>query len=91
MIYKITFEDDVVEHCTAKSVLHLLKSYDNEVNDINLQNIKDVEEISEEEAKKIMVRNTEFDEDNPSEMPEQISLFDLVSGDDFALLASTEY
>lgn len=91
MIYKIEFEGGDTEWCTANDVLHLLKSYDSEVTDIIIQDIDSITEISDEEAKKTMVRNSEFDEDNPSEMPEFISLYDL-GGDvnDFTVIASNQ-
>lgn len=90
MIYKLTFEDGRIDWCTAKNELHLLKSYDADF-DLPLQEIEDLQSITDEEAKTIMVKNTEFDEDNPDEMPEQISLYDLSVGEDFAIIASTEY
>ena len=90
MIYKLSFEDGRIDWCTAKDQLHLLKSYDADY-DLPLQEIEAIAEISDEEAKAIMVRNTEFDEDNPDDMPEQLCLFDLAVGDDFEIIASTEY
>lgn len=90
MIYKLTFEDGRIDWCTAKDQLHLLKSYDNEF-DLSLQEIETLEEISDEDAKTVMVANTEFDEDNPDDMPEQMSLYDLSVGDDFSLIASSEW
>lgn len=89
MIYKITFEDGRVDYCTAKDQLHLLKSY-NEDFDLNLQELKSIEEISEEESKSILVRNTEYNEEDPDE-EEQIQLWELAVGDDFVIIASTEY
>lgn len=90
MIYKLTFEDGRIYWCTAKDQLHLLKSYDAEF-DLKIQEIEDLHEITDEDAKTIMVKNTEFDEDNPNDMPEQISLYDLSVGDEFNIIASTEY
>lgn len=90
MIYKLTFEDGRIDWCTAKNELHLLKSYDEDF-DLKLQEIQELQSITDEEAKTIMVSNTEFDEENSDEMPEQISLFDLAVGEDFAIIASTEY
>lgn len=90
MIYKLTFEDGRIDWCTAKDQLHLLKSYDAEF-DLPLQEIESIEEIEEEQAKSIMVNNTEFDEDNPDDMPQQISIWDLAAGNDFEIVASTEF
>lgn len=90
MIYKLTFEDGRIDWCIAKDQLHLLKSYDEE-NNLEIKNVKSIEEITDEEAKSIMVRNTEFDEDNPNDMPEQICLLDLAVGTDFTIIASTEF
>ena len=90
MIYKLTFDDDRIDWCTAKDQLHLLKSYDKDF-DLSLQELESIDEISEEEAKTIMVRNTEFDEDNPDDMPEELSIWELAVGDDFCIIASTEF
>lgn len=90
MIYKITFKSDVIEFCIAKNWLDLLKSYNNEYF-LLLDKIKNIEELSEEVAKSTMVANTDFDEDNPNNEPEQLSIWDLAVGDDFSIIASTEF
>jgi ERCC4-type nuclease len=90
MIYKLTFDDARIDWCTAKDQLHLLKSYDKYF-DLSLQELESIDKISEEEAKTIMVSNTEFDEDNPDDMPEQLSIWELAVGDDFCIIASTEF
>ena len=90
MIYKLTFDDGRIDWCTAKDQLHLLKSYDKDF-DLPLQEVDSIEEIGEEQAKKIMVINTELDEDNPEEMPEKISIWELAVGDEFDIIASTEF
>lgn len=89
MIYKLTFDDGRIDWCTAKSQLHLLKSYDKDF-DLPLQEIENIEEITSEEAKTIMVANTEYDEDDPEDL-EQIPIYDLAVGEDFAIIASTEF
>jgi hypothetical protein len=89
MIYKLTFDDGRIDWCTAKDQLHLLKSYDADF-DLPLQEIETLEEISDEQAKTIMVANTEYDENDPEDM-ETICLFDLAVGDDFCIIASTEF
>ncbi len=89
MIYKLTYDDDRIDWCTAKSILHCLKSYDAEF-DLSLQEVEDIREISDEEAKTVMVGNSEFDEDDPNDSP-TMPLYDLAVGDDFAIIASTEF
>ena len=88
MIYKLTFKDGRIDWCTAKDELHLLKSYDVYFN-LRLQEIESLEEISEEESKTIMVRNTEFDKDDTNDMPEEFSIWELAVGDDFCMISST--
>lgn len=90
MIYKLSFQDGRTDWCTAKDQLHLLQAYDQDY-EFSLQEVKTITEISDEEAKGIMVRNSEFDEDSPNDMPEKISLFDLAVGDEFEIIASTEF
>ena len=89
MIFKLTFSDGRIDWCTAKNQLHLLKSYDEEL-ELNLQELESVEEISEDVAKTVMVRNLDYDEDDPNDK-EMISLADLADGDYFATIASTEF
>jgi hypothetical protein len=88
MIYKIVCEDRT-EYAQAKDLLHLLKSYDEEFEGI--QDITEVVEISEDEAKTIMLSNPDYDEDNPGDEPKEFSLFDTVVGDDFQIVGSTEW
>lgn len=89
MIYKLTFEDGRTDFCTAKDIVHLLKSYDADF-DLPIQELESLEEISEEESKKIEVRNTEYDEADPED-EEMIKLWELAVGDDFAVIASSEF
>ena len=88
MIYKLTFTDRT-DWCTAKDQLHLLKSYDYE-NGLFLQELESIEEVTEEEAKTIMINNTEYNEDDPEDFKE-IPLSDLAIDDNFCIIASTEY
>lgn len=90
MIYKLTFNDGRIEWGIAKNQLHLLKAYDSDYN-LSLQELESIDEISEEEAKTIMVLNTEFDKDNPNDMPEQLSIWELAVGDEFEIIASSEF
>lgn len=87
MIFKLIFEDKK-EFCQAKSQLHLLQSYEKEYE--GFQEINEVVEISEEEAKKIMLSNSEYDENDPTDSAE-VSLFDQIVGDDFVIVGSTEW
>lgn len=90
MIYKLTHDDPgFIEFATAKNQLHLLQSYDEEYQ--GFHTIEAVEEISDEDAKSIMLTNEEYDEDSDNDLPPEISLFDLAVGDDFAIIGSTDY
>ena len=89
MIYKLIFDDGRIDWCTAKSFLHLIKSYDADY-DFPIQEIEDIREISDEEAKTVMVGNSEYDEDDPNDSP-TMALYDLAVGEDFAIIASTEF
>ena len=91
MIYKLKFTNDRIDWCTAKDFLHLIQQYDADY-DLPIQEIESIDEISEEESKKSMVRNTEYDEDSENDMPEEFSLWELGGNDDsFAIIASTEF
>ena len=83
MIYKLTFDDGRIDFCTAKDQLHLLKSYDADF-DLPLQEIESIDEVSDEEAKLIIIKDTD-------EVSEETNLFELVASDDFAIIASTEF
>ena len=87
MIYKLKFEDRT-EYATAKNQLHLMQSYDSEYH--GFQEIEEIIEISDEEAKNIMLTNTDYDETDPEDMSE-ISLFDSATGDDFVIIGSTDW
>ena len=89
MIFKLTFEDGRIDWCTAKNQLHLLKEYDKEY-DLSLQEVEDLQEISEEEAKTIMLANTDYDENDPDDTRE-ISVFESATGDDFCIIGSTDW
>jgi Cys-tRNA synthase (O-phospho-L-seryl-tRNA:Cys-tRNA synthase) len=90
MIFKLKFIDDEnrIDWCQAKNQLHLLQSYEKEYGE--LQDIEEVIEISEEDAKTIMLKNTDYDETDPTDTPNW-SLFDAVIGDDFCVVGSTEF
>lgn len=90
MIYKLTFDDGRIDWCTAKNELHLLKSYDADF-DLPLQEIEDLQSITDEEAKTTMVNNSDPQDDITNDMPEQISLYDLATSDEFEIIASSEY
>ena len=91
MIYKLTFDDGRIDFLTAKSQLHLLQQYDKEF-DLPLQEIESLDEISDEEAKKIMILNPDYEEEeNDPNEPAEVSLFDLAISDEFSMIASTEW
>jgi hypothetical protein len=89
MIFKLFFEDKQ-EYAQAESQLDLLQNYNEEYGGI--EDILEVIEISEEEAKTIMLSNNEYN----SELPEddynfkEVSLYDTVEGEDFVIVGSTE-
>lgn len=90
MIFKLKFSDKT-EFAQAKNMLHLLQNYQQEYDDF--LDIEEVDEISEDEAKLIILSNTEFN-DELAESDENIkdfSLYDLACGDDFLIIGSTEY
>lgn len=49
-----------------------------------------MEELSDEEAKTTMVKNLDYDENDPDDV-ENLSIYDLAVGDDFCIIASTEF
>lgn len=89
MIFKIDLVQGSVEYATAENQLHLLKSYDEQFGSI--QEIETITEITEEDAKTMILTNSEYNEDKPDEMPKEFSLFDLCTGDDFELVGGTDY
>lgn len=86
MIYRLKFSDKE-EFATAKNQLHLLQNYEREFGG-DWQDIEEVEEISDDEAKVIMLTNT--DTSTFEEMPE-FSLYDQAIGDQFAIIGSTDW
>lgn len=90
MIFKLIF-DDRQEYAQAKSQLHLLQEYHKEYG--GFEDILEVIEISEEEAKTIMLYNNEYNPDLPESDDnfKEFSLYDTVVGDDFAVVGSTEW
>lgn len=90
MIFKITYDDERIEFCTAKDQLHLLKSYDL-THELCLQEIESIEELTDDQAKKIMVFNTDYDELDPESEPKEVSLFSLHVNDDFGFIAGSEF
>ena len=91
MIFKLIF-DEKQEYAQAKSQLHLLQEYHKEYD--GFEDILEVVEISEEEAKTIMLSNNEYNPDLPIDdefnYPE-FSLYDTVVGDDFVIVGSTDW
>jgi hypothetical protein len=91
MIHKLVFNDGKIEFTQSKSIEHLMDSYAEAYPDEYL-NVRKVTKVSEEEAKSIFLTNYQYDEEDKSEdaLPEMISLFDLVAGDDFMVVGSTD-
>lgn len=88
MIYQL-ISPEKKEYAQAKTQLHLLQEYQKEFGD-DFLDIQEVIEITDEQAKKIMLTNNEYDENDPDDSPE-FSLFDAVVGDDFCIVGSTEW
>lgn len=90
MIFKLKFSDKT-EFAQAKSQLHLLQEWNKEYDDFD--DILEVNEISEEEAKTIMLKNNEYNDELPEddENFKEFSLYDASVGEDFCLIGSTEW
>lgn len=87
MIFKIEFSSKT-EFAQAKDAYHLQEEYSNEYGREEFLEIAKITHISDEEAKTIMLKNT--DSSTFEEMPE-FSLYDNVCGDDFCIVGSTEW
>ncbi len=87
MIYKLEFSDRK-EYVQAKDKFHLAEEYINEYGIDEFFDVIRIINISEEEAKTIMIKNV--DSSTFDECPE-FSLDTLVVGDDFVIVASTEW
>lgn len=90
MIFRLKFSDKT-EFAQAKNQLHLLQNYHQEYDDF--MDIEEVEEVSDDEAKKIMLSNDEYNDELPEsgENFKEFSLYDSVCGDDFTIVGSTEW
>lgn len=90
MIFKLEFSDKT-EFAQAKSQLHLLQEWNKEYDDF--EDILKVIEISEEEAKTIMLKNNEYNDELPEddENFKEFSLYDASVGEDFRVIGSTEW
>lgn len=87
MIFKLKFDDKFM-YAQAKHRLHLLHSYASEYDDSH--ELLELTVVSEEEAKNIMLVNPDYDPNDPDDMKE-FTLFDSVTGEDFAIIGSTEW
>lgn len=87
MIFRLKFQD-ITEYAQAKDMIHLLTSYEVEFDDFN--DLKEVEVVSEDEARRIMLANNEHSEDDPDSTKE-LSLYHAVVGDDFCIVGSSEF
>jgi len=85
MIFKLTFPDRV-EYAQAKNLTQLHVEYNKEYDDHEY--LEMTETIYDEEAKEIMLKNTDL---STSEECPEISLFDIVCGDDFCVVGTTEW
>lgn len=90
MIFKLEFADKT-EFAQAKSQLNLLQEWNKEFDDFD--DILEVTEILEEEAKTIMLKNNEYNEELPEddENFKKFSLYDASVGEDFCVIGSTEW
>ncbi len=86
MIFRLNFPENRTSFAQAKDVLHLLKSYDSEYSDF--QEIESFEEISDEQAKTILLKNT--DKSTEDELDE-FSLYSQIFGDDFVIVGGTDF
>jgi len=87
MIFKLEFTERT-EFVQAKNLKKLQEDYTDECGEDEVLAIKSISIISEAAAKTIMLTNT--DTSTFDECPE-ISLYDLVCGDDFVIVGSTEW
>lgn len=87
MLFKLEFQERN-EYAQAKSLSHLREEYEKEYGDNEPLLEEMITIISEEEAKKIILKN--MDESTSEECPE-FSLWDIAGGDYFAVLATTEW
>lgn len=90
MIFKLIF-DDRTEYVQAKSIQDLKDKWDEEFDDFN--DILEIIEISEEESKNIIIFNTDYDPTLPEDDDnfKEFTLYDNIIGDDFIVVASTEW
>jgi len=90
MIFKLEFSDKT-EFAQAKSQLNLLQEWNKEFDDFD--DILEVIEITEEEAKTIMLRNNEYNDELPEDEEnfKEFSLHTASVGDDFCVIGSTEW
>ena len=87
MIFKLEFADRT-EYVQAKEVFHLIDEYVKEYGNDEFLEVHKIGKISDEEAKTIMIKNV--DSSTFDECPE-FSLYTLVVGDDFVIVASTQW
>lgn len=87
-VYLVKMEDES-HYVQAKSQLDLLQTW--EMDYEGFRDIEEVKELSEEEIDSIMVRNTEYDETDPTDEETMPLRGFILLGDDFAIIASTEF
>jgi hypothetical protein len=87
MIFKLKFSDKI-EFAQAKDVYDLQEKYSEEYGVDSWLEVILITTIPDDEAKEIMLKNTDMS--TFEECPE-FSLFDVVCGDNFEIVGSTEW
>lgn len=92
MIFKLEFEDRK-EFAQAKNLKHLQEEYAKEYGEEEVLKLKSVTIIDDEVAKTIMLSNNEYNPDLPESDDnfKEFSLYDMVVGDDFIIVGSTDW
>ena len=91
MIFKLNFSDKT-EYVQDKSQLDLIRNYQSEMQ-FDIYDLNEITEISEEQAKKIMLSNNEYNNELPEDDDnfKEFSLWNVSIGDDFCIIGSTEW
>lgn len=92
MIFKLEFEDRK-EFAQAKNLKHLQEEYAKEYGEEEVLKLQSVTIIDDEVAKTIMLSNNEYNPDLPESDDnfKEFSLYDMVEGDDFIIVGSTDW
>ncbi len=87
MIFKLDFKDKM-EYVQAKGWFALIEGYTKEFGEDEFKKVKFITPISDEEAKKIIIKN--IDESTVEECPD-FTLYDIVVGFEFLVVSSTNW